>query len=60
MLFKDKIYVSLYTLMHFFFVIFDICCLTHVCSNVSTGGDAGSSLEAGCPEYGVFHLTGMA
>lgn len=47
-----------YTL--FFFVIFDICCLTHVCSNVSTGGDAGSSLEAGCPEYGVFHLTGMA
>lgn len=30
-----------------------ICCL---CS----GGDAGSCLEAGCPEYGIFHPSGVA
>lgn len=24
------------------------------------GGDAGSGLEAGCPEYGIFHSTGVA
>ena len=24
------------------------------------GGDAGSGLEAGCPEYGIFHSPGVA
>lgn len=24
------------------------------------GGDAGSCVEAGCPEYGIFHSAGMA
>lgn len=25
-----------------------------------SGGDAGSCLEAGCPEYGIFHSPGVA
>lgn len=24
------------------------------------GGDAGSGMEVGCPEYGIFHSTGVA
>ncbi len=24
------------------------------------GGDAGSGVEAGCPEYGIFHSAGVA
>lgn len=41
---------------HFLFK--DICSNEGCC--LCPGGDAGACLEAGCPEYGIFHSTGVA